>query len=194
MATTPDKEDEQWLSALAGKPDPAADPAINQQAEALRRSLQAQRSRLEKAVPEADDAQYQQLLFRLRREGLLTANRGRRKLQLWAIAATVVLGIGVVVQMGGLPFGQDEPNTLRGGGIGTVLVVDNPEARLTEILAGLKAAGAELAVKRETGGRIVLTVEASEKVLDYLAGQRIEPMVTDGTITLTLTPAKTAPK
>lgn len=194
MATTPDKEDEQWLSALAGTPDPAADPAINQQAEALRRALQAQRSRLEKLVPEADDAQYQQLLFRLRREGLLPANRGPRKFQLWAIAATVVLGIGVVVQMGGLPFGQDESTTLRGGGNGTVLVVENPEARLTEILAGLKVAGAEPSIKREAGGRIVLTVAGSEKVLEYLAGQRVEPAITNGTIILTLTPAKPAPK
>jgi hypothetical protein len=189
MATTPNKEDEQWLSALAGKSDPAADPAINQQAAALRRALQAQRSRLDKLVPDADDAQYQQLLFRLRREGLLTANRGPRKLQLWAIAATVVLGIGVVVQMGGLQYGQDESTTLRGGGNGTVLVVPNPEARLTEILAGLKAAGAEPEVKREPGGRIVLKIAGSEKVLEYLATQRVEPAIANGTITLTLTPA-----
>ena len=191
MTQSSDKEDEQWLSALAGRSDPAADPAINLQAESLRRALQAQSAKLDQAVPIADEAQYQRLLFRLREEGLLGADRQRRKIQLWALAATVVLGVGVVVQMGGLYRGQDdEANILRGGGKATVLVVENPEVRLTELLAGLKAAGEEPMVKREADGRIMLTVKRSDKVLDYLATQRIEPVVTDGSITLLLTRPK----
>ena len=191
MTQASDKEDEQWLSALAGRSDPAADPAINLQAETLRRALQAQSAKLEQAVPVADEAQYQRLLFRLREEGLLGADHQRRKIQLWALAATVVLGVGVVVQMGGLYRGQDdEANTLRGGGKATVLLVENPEVRLTELLTGLKAAGEEPWVKRESDGRIMLTVKRSDKVLDYLATQRIEPVVTDGSITLLLTRPK----
>ena len=191
MTQASDKEDEQWLSALAGRSDPAADPAINLQAETLRRALQAQSAKLEQAVPGADEGQYQRLLFRLREEGLLGADRQRRKIQLWALAATVVLGVGVVVQMGGLYRGQDdEANTLRGGGKATVLLVENPEVRLTELLTGLKAAGEEPWVKRESDGRIMLTVKRSDKVLDYLATQRIEPVVTDGSITLLLTRPK----
>ena len=188
MAQEPDREDEQWLSALAGRSDPDADLAINRQAESLRRALQARSAKLEQAIPLADDAQYQRLLFRLRREGLLSANYRHRKLQLWALAATVVLGVGVVVQMGGLYPGRDNAHTLRGGGTETVLVVENPESRLTELLAGLKAAGEEPLVKREAGGNIVLTVNRSEKVLDYLTSQRVEPTVVDDTITLLLAP------
>ena len=191
MTQSSNKEEEQWLSALAGRSDPAADPAINLQAESLRRALQEQSAKLDQAVPAADEAQYQRLLFRLRKEGLLGADHQRRKIQLWALAATVVLGVGVVVQMGGLYRGQDdEANTLRGGGKATVLVVENPEVRLTELLAGLKAAGEEPLVKREADGRIMLTVKRSDKVLDYLATKRIEPVITDGSITLLLTRPK----
>ena len=236
MTQVPDKEDEQWLNALAGRSDPAADGVVNQQAEALRRALQAQRAKLEESVPQADDTQYQQFLFRLKREGLLkdleiaeipsdrhreaaspwrsmreppkavdsratlaTTKTGMFKVpifpktqrpwnnpMLWGLAATLVIGVGVVVQMGGLYPGQDDAETLRGGGKATVLVVDNPEVRLVELLAGLKAAGVEPVVKRETGGRILVTVKSSDKVLDYLREQRIEPTVVDGMVTLLL--------
>ena len=67
MTQASDKEDEQWLSALAGRSDPAADPATNQQAESLRRALQARADTLEKSVPLADEAQYQQLALCHRR-------------------------------------------------------------------------------------------------------------------------------
>ncbi len=190
MAQVPDKEEEQWLNALAGRSDPAADSVVNQQAEALRRVLQTRRAKLEESVPQADDAQYQQLLFRLKREGLLKANRPWQNPMLWGLAATLVLGVGVVVQMGGFYHGQDDTDMLRGGGKATVLVVENPEVRLVELLAGLKAAGAEPVVKRETGGGILIMVKSSDQVLDYLRELRIEPMVVDGTVTLSLQPTK----
>ena len=188
MTQVTDKEDDQWLNALAGRPDPATDSVVNQQAEALRRVLQAQRAKLEDSVPQADDTQYQQLLFRLKREGLLKANRPWHNPMLWGLAATLVLGVGVVLQMGGIYPGQDDADTLRGGGKATVLVVDNPEVRLVELLSGLKAAGVEPVVKRETGGLILLTAKSSDRVLDYLREQRIEPMVVDGMVTLSLQP------
>lgn len=234
MTQTSDREDEQWLAALAGRPDPTADPATNLQAESLRRALQAQSASLEQSVPSASEAKYQRLLFRLRQERLpietmrgdagtvavwrgrsstpakslgepsdfeeyeipsfLLVNdhrkdaiRKRRRLQVWATAALVVLSVGVVVQIGGRFVGQDdEIATLRGGGKATVLVVANPDMRLAELLAGLKAAGEDASVKRDADGRIMLTVKPSDKVLDYLGTQRIEPVVVDGAITLVL--------
>ena len=186
MTQLPDKEDEMWLNALAGRPDPAAEGVVNQQAESLRRVLLAQRTRLEASVPQADDALYQQLLFRLKREGLLKTQRPWSNPMLWGLVATLVLGVGVVMQMGGLYPGHDDADTLRGGGKATVLVVENPEVRLIELLAGFKAVGAEPVVKRETGGRILVTVKSSAKVLDYLREQRIEPTVVDGMVTLLL--------
>ena len=134
----PDKEDEQWLSALAGQPEPAAEPRVNLQAAALRRTLKARSALLETTVPSADAAQYQQLMFRLRREGLASSHHGSRNPMLWGLVATVVLGIGVVIQMGGLHLGQEDPDILRGGGQSTVLMVTEPEVRLAELLAGLR--------------------------------------------------------
>jgi hypothetical protein len=186
----PDHDDEQWLNALAGKQDPNAAPQTNLQAAALRRALQARKDQLEAQVPVADDAQYQQLLFRLRRESLASSKQGWRNHKLWGVAATVVVGIGVVIQMGVLNLNPDDANVMRGSEKSTVLVVADPETRLSELLTGLKVVGEEPSVKREANSRIVLTIKASDKALDYLTGQRIEPMVTNGQVTLTLMPAK----
>ena len=68
MTHASEKEDEHWLKALAGNPDPGADPKINLQAASLRRALQARKRLLDTEVPIADAEPYQQILFRLRRE------------------------------------------------------------------------------------------------------------------------------
>lgn len=190
MTQAPEKEDEQWLSALAGQPDHGADPKLNLQAESLRRALKARSAMLEAKVPTADAAQYQQLMFRLRREGLASSQNRWRNPMLWGLAATVVLVVGVVFQTGGLHQDQDDANTLRGGGQSTVLTVAEPEVRLAELLAGLRAAGEESTIKHEADGRIVLTVKGSDKVLEYLAGQRIEPTLEQGKLTIELRSVK----
>jgi hypothetical protein len=190
MTQATDKEDEQWLSALAGRPALDADPQVNRQAEALRRSLKVRSETLEVKVPTADAAQYQQLAFRLRKEGLMSSSRDWQNSMLWGVAATLVLGVGVVFQMGGLHHDQDDSNTLRGGGQSTILIVNEPEVRLAELLAGLRAVGEEPNIKRETDGRIVLTVKGTEKVLDYLTGQRIEPTLAQGKVTIELRSVK----
>lgn len=193
MTQTTDQDDQQWLSALAGQADPGASQQVNQQAAALRRALQARHDLLEVTVPTADDTQYQQLLFRLRREGLTSSRPPWRRPMLWGLAATVVLGVGVVIQMGGLHFDQGDIDTLRGGGPSTVLIVSEPEVRLAELLAGLRAAGEEPTVKRATNGRIILTVKGSAKALDYLSEQRIEPTLHQGRLTIELQPVKAKP-
>lgn len=190
MTQATDKEDEQWLSALAGRPALDADPQVNRQAEALRRALKARSETLEAKVPPADAAQYQQLMFRLRKEGLASSSRDWQNSMLWGVAATLVLGVGVVFQMGGLQHDQDDANTLRGGDQSTVLIVNEPEVRLAELLAGLRTVGEEPSIKREADGRIVLTVKGTEKVLDYFTGQRIEPTLAQGKVTIELRSAK----
>jgi hypothetical protein len=212
MTQATDKEDDQWLNALAGRADPVADSKVTRQAEVLRRVLKARIEMIEKQVPKADGAQYEQLLFRLRREGLtaplavsqnpvgwrLAAKRAATTLiagewqnsMLWGVAATLVLGVGIVIQMGVLPHDQDDANALRGGGQSTVLLVNEPEVHLAELLAGLRAAGEEPSVKRETDGRIVLAVKGTDKVLEYLAGQNIHPTLVQGQLKIELRPAK----
>lgn len=72
MTQPSDSEDSQWLDALAGKPDPTASPGINHQAAALRKALQERSRAMEQRVPQADSAQYEQILLRLKREGLIS--------------------------------------------------------------------------------------------------------------------------
>jgi hypothetical protein len=190
MTSDPDKEDTQWLNALAGKVDHDADSKLNQQAESLRRALRARSDLLASHVPVADDAQYQQMLFRLRREGLASSSHGWRNPMLWGMAATIVMGIGVVIQMGNFDSDGYEKDILRGAEHATALIVTNPEARLVELQAGLQIAGEVPKIDRLANGSIVLTVKATEKVLAYLLTQRLEPEVSGGNSILKLTPTK----
>lgn len=189
-----DAASSQWLAALAGQPDPQADPRLNAQAAALRQALQAHSSRLDAQVPPADDQLWQQLQFRLRREALLRPAPRWRQPGTWALAATVVLavGLGLHAGRGGHWFGRDDgaADVLRGGGGPAIeLRVGQPEERLAELVAGLQAAGARPQVERLAGGRIRLQVPASAPVLDYLASQRIEPARAEGVVVLELVPA-----
>lgn len=207
MTEAQDKNDDQWLAALAGTPDSTNDIATKTQAEALRRALQAQSHRMDKVVPVADDIQYQRLLFRLRQEGLTGKQSswsgvmqwGRAQGQLaarvmtthntvaWAIAATAVLVIGVALQMNTLQQGQDASHiqdAFRSGG--TVLIVSNPKARAEELQAGLKSAGTETNVITGPDGQFQLRFKSSAAALEYLNTQRIEPAEVEGFVTLTI--------
>ena len=67
MTPEQNPNDSQWLDTLAGRGTTDADPSAQQQAEALNRALKTQSLRIDQLVPEAGDAQYQQLLFRLQK-------------------------------------------------------------------------------------------------------------------------------
>ena len=185
-----DPADSHWLAALAGQPDPLADAAANRQALALRQALQARSARLAQDTPRADAALFEQLQFRLRREGLLGSLAGRSQWPVWGLAASLLVGLVWLTQVDGL-FKRDDDGhtTLRGGGQATVLLVADPEARLAELLAGLRAAGAQPQVDRQGAGRIRLQVIASPAVLDYLDTQRIAPALVDGQVLLMLAPS-----
>jgi hypothetical protein len=182
-----DREDEQWLRALAGEPDAAANPAVNAQAAALRRAMQARGVAIDARVPSADAALYEQTLFRLRREGLMKRRALWEMPQVWGLAAAVVIGVAVTVQVQMSTRGGDD-DVMRGGS--TVLIVADPEARLVELLGTLKVAGEVAKVDRTKGGLVVIKVRATPAVLDALSAQRIEPKVTDGYATLVLQPTQ----
>lgn len=215
MANTSEKDDEQWLDALAGRTDPAADPKQNLQAQALRLALQARAEKLEATVPFADEEQYQKLLLRLQREKLLATKSGWRTSPIWVkstgafglsadaipwkspvvwgLAATLAIGIVAVMRPQSSVPTRSDADILRGGKA-TAQIVAEPEVRLGELLLGLRAAGDEPVVERIDNGSIVLTITVNPKVLDYLDTQRIVPLVTDGKATLLLMRPKTTLK
>jgi hypothetical protein len=207
-----DKDDQQWLDALAGKPDASADSVTNAQAQALRTAMVARRAAIEHATANADPAEFERLRARLQREGLLTDSNATTKTQhtpthwlgkllgkwlpsagggssaipVWSLAANVVLGVAVVVQMGVFSTTPDTEADVLRGGPATVLLVPNPEARLAELSAGLDQAKAHYVVLRKPLGELQLLVQADVAALDYLQSQRIEPKVTEGVAVVAL--------
>jgi len=185
MTQDTNKEDEQWLNALAGRTASDAAPKVIQQAESLRRVL---KTRNEHLVPKADDMLYQKLQFRLRREGLDSSRQGWRNPKLWGIAATILLCIGIVFQMDRFNFNGEDKDILMGGGSETVMIVADPEARLAELKAGLGLTGEVPKVSWKINCEIQVTIKDTKRVQDYLNTQRIEPKVEDGNAIFALAP------
>ena len=194
---TPDEaSDAPWLAALAGRPDPQADPVVSAQALALRAALQRREALLEARVPAADEALLQQLQFRLRREGLTGRNPAAAfvtRWPVWGMAATVVLSVAVYMGVASQHTPPEAATDVLRGGAGQVLElrVADPHARLASLQAALQAAGSAPRVTPLPDGRIRLEVAATPAVLDELARQRLEPLVVEGQVTLLLVP--TAP-
>lgn len=221
-----DREDEQWLEALAGRPDPDADANLNREALALRAALIVRGQKLESSVPEADDALLEKIRFRLRREGLnrsetdpsekpavIWRNLRRRpnvrsdklndilqgntsqlekpnrllwNYRAWGMAASVLIGIALVVQLGIKPNRSSEDDVVRGDSATTTLIVDDPQSRLADLLTGLRVTGVESKVSQIKDGGVLLRVPANDASREYLSSQRIEGKEKDGEIVLLL--------
>ena len=205
-----DKDDQQWLDALAGRPDASADPVTNAQAQALRTAMMARRAAIEHATQNADPAEFERLQARLQCEGLLSkadadnntapsnwlsalldkwipaAVRGSSAIPRWSLVANVVLGVAVVVQLGLFDTDINNDADVLRGGTATVLLVPNPSARLAELTTGLDQAKAHYVVLRKPSGELQLLVQADDAALDYLLSQRIEPQLNEGVAVITL--------
>lgn len=194
------KDDENWLEALAGKPDISADSAINAQAQALRRAMLERRDGIERAYENIDAEKFQRLQSRLQREGLLTQDRTNQKwlpdwlhkhlpskngqvaaLPIWSLGVNAVLAVVVVVQLGVSGNAPSQQDVLRGDQ-GTVLHVPDPKARLSELMLGLDTAKARYVIQSSPEGELILLVQAEDAALDYLIEQRMVPQVKDGLI------------
>ena len=183
----------------------------------LAEALARRRARLDAGVPPADDALLQAVHARLQQEGLSgeRPGPGRRPtppsllsllglsrqppLGRWPVAglaATVLLGVAVVAQLGEALREQAQTDVLRGGG-GTALElrVAQPEAALAQWLERLEKAApgaADPQVTRHPDGRITLSLAARPEVLDALAAQRLEPPVRGGRAVIVLRPTPAA--
>ena len=199
-----EKDDDQWLAALAGKPDISADSAINAQAQALRRAMLKRREGLELAYEKFDSGEFQRLQSRLQREGLQTKARTNQKwlpdwlhkylpskdgqvaaFPIWSLGVNAVLVVVVVVQLGVSDNAPSQKDVLRGDQ-GTVLRVVDPQARLSELMLGLDAAKARYVIQRTPEGELILLVQADDASLDYLIDQRIGAQAKDGLIVIRL--------
>ena len=104
---------------------------------------------------------------------------------LWGVAAVMVIVIAVVIQTGTPTKSvQDTTNNIlvTRGGTATVLIVDDPQARLAELQAGLRDVKANFEVKKLEENRWQVDIKADKASLTYLDAQRISPTVKDGTV------------
>jgi hypothetical protein len=196
-----DKDDDQWLATLAGKPDGSADSRTNGQAQAVRQAMLARREAIDVATEQLDPGEFERLLSRLKREGLLSPPRQSHSwipgwlrkllpmkdghvaaLPVWSLAVNAVLVVVVVLEMGAA---SPDADVLRGDSA-TVLRVADPQARLVELMAGLDAKKARYVVQRTPDGELTLLVQADDNALDYLIFQRLGPQVKDGVIVIRL--------
>lgn len=204
------KDDQQWLDALAGTPDASANLITNAQAQALRTAMVARRIAIEHAAANADPAAFEKMHARLQREGLLLQPDGDAKqaptnwlgallgkwltaraggstaLPVWSLAANVVLGVAVIVQLGLFGSTHNTDADVLRGGITAVQLVPNPEARLAELAFGLDQAKVHYVVLRKPSGEVHLLVQAEDAAIDYLLTQRIEPKVSEGVAVIVL--------
>lgn len=170
-----DRDDEAWLEALRGKAAAGTDAATRREADDLRKALRALHA--ERSVSAApDDAQsLQRLLFRLRREGLLTSGAAApraapaRPAAWWrraplALAAALALGVALTVMM---PAGwwSGEEDVMRSGAVQTI-EVDDVAATVQRLDAALRAAGAALTVVEVGGGAREVAATVPQERID----------------------------
>lgn len=184
MTQPPNIQDEQWFAALAGNPDPTADPEINREALALRKALKARNERIAAEIPKADAAHYEQLMFRLRREGLIETGRHsnlNKRFVRFAVAASVMLSVGFVylTHLHQDPL-QNEAEAIRGLGDMQIVLAVDPEKHLTHLTTELDRLRINYQVER-VGNGISLKIEGidprKEEVETFLKNNHIKPPI-----------------
>lgn len=137
------KDDQDWLDALAGKPNADADPATNRRAAALRASMLALRKQETALEPPGDGLE--RLLFRLRSEGLLGKQKQPWRLRLptvFALAASVLFAVGLgavffTKKQELVPLAVEssisQPIAVRSASSAQTLFADNPEELASDI-------------------------------------------------------------
>jgi len=149
-----EKDDQDWIRVLAGEEAKDADMATVREARALRAAMLEYEQRDEAADFDGQRG-LQQLLFRMRREQLLTREKRRWNLVIpMAIAATLALSVGIGIYME-REASTDDLTKTRGIGIAQTLQVADPAATRDALVKDLTALGAQPKV-REGQGAIVI--------------------------------------
>lgn len=212
MSEDNSKEDRDWLDSLAGKPPKDTDPVVSAEALAVRKALAKRRDEIEADAARVGDSGLEEIRARLRREGLMTppvkaeqeygwlerikgiigigsSTGSANRFPVWGLAATLALAILLTMQM---PRQEpDEATVMRGDASAATLIVEDPEGRANEIVAGIKALSPEAVEMTRLGdGSIQLRIKDSPPVQDYLIGQRIEAVAVDGTVKIRVVPLK----
>ncbi|MDD2810327.1 hypothetical protein [Rhodoferax sp.] len=207
------KEDQDWLDTLAGKSPEGLDPILSAQALAVRTALISRRDAIEANAAKVGDSGLEKIRERLMLEGLMDSPKagdrqlgwlgralsvigmgssggGARAIPIWGVAATLLVAVVVVTFQVSGPQ-TDEALVYRGDPNAVILIVEKPELRASEIVAGIKAvASDDVDIHRFKDGIIRLQIKDSQTVRDYLLTQRIETLPANGVIKIDVVPVK----
>lgn len=208
MNTENSQADQDWLDALTGKPKPGMDPLQAAQALAVRHALKERREAIEADASQPDVAGLNAIRQRLQSERLmekpsvkgihagllvrvlglfgLGGSGGSSVIPIWGVTAVLVIGVAVVLRMGMPNVNEDAPYDVLRGGTATVLIVDNPQAKLTELEVGLRAAKVRFETKLLNDNRVQVDIKADDPALAFLESQRISPTVKDGIVRIVI--------
>lgn len=178
-------EDQDWLDALAGKPNPNADPEVTRRATLLRQAIQRHDAAL--GVNDFNvEAGLQKLKFRLRRERLSGDSKPvffSTNFAKYAMAASIVLTIGLTMRLylHEQPI-QNEAEITRSGGDRQIVLAPDPEACLKQLVAELDSLGIKYQIERKEG-KVLLKAQGvdplKEEVASFLKRNDITPPVKD---------------
>ena len=170
-------DDDRWLARLRGEPVSGPANSTDQQARAIRQAL------LRDADPSSngvgtDELAYQRLLTRLRTESGTQAQRPfAAKPQFWGVAATLLVAIGVAMQMLN-PLDNPAADATRGSGS---LVVDDAKALSNELSSVFGALDSEPEIYTWCDGVIEVRALPTTETLNYLLeAQNLVPVIRHG--------------
>jgi hypothetical protein len=179
------KEDKDWIDALAGKTSPNADPKVVQRATLLRQAIQKQNAALGLSDVEVE-AGIQKMMFRLRRDEIGRVEPRKfinDRYAQFAIAASIILTVGLTmrVYLHDQPI-QNEAEIMRGGSDRQLVLTPDPETRLNQITTELDRLGIKYQIERKEG-KILLLAHGVDPTKDDVAGflqrNHITPPVQD---------------
>ena len=138
-------------------------------------------------TPTLDDAAFERLLFRMKKEGVDSGRSkalARRPSFIWGIAASLAAVTVLSFQL--LSMKEDDDfHVLRGPNV-TVMIDSNPSARLDNLRSTLSALGISPEVKMGKDGTVIITVVATPQALEVLANERIYPTISNGKIVVVI--------
>ena len=200
MPKQPDSPDpsagnERWLAVLGGETAPSGSDPDDGEAARVREVLLRDSKVLDEQLREADEAEHQRLLFRLKRDGLWSrpeATRakpsGQTTTRIWGIAASLVAAVVLApLAVPGLGPSESGEEGLRGT---TMVVVDTPLAKAAALATEAQGLGTTAEVFQRCDGIVEWTAPSSPSVLARLGDEdhRLNPVVTHGRIQILFAP------
>jgi hypothetical protein len=189
-----DRDDDAWLDVLRGRAHPEVNSATRIEAQDTRRAV-LDANRRTHASTSTEPEELQRLLFRLRREGLLSSGAFAWKVRsAWAIAATLVLAIAFTALVPSSLFESGDEPVLRGEGAVQIMEVTDVNASAMQIESVLRGAGASVAVFELGNGAREIAATVPEDRIDAatreLASFGIQAPGRDGALRVELRPKR----